>query len=45
MMKKLEIQVAARIVEPVLERLDKNKSGYIEYEEFKQFLFFDPWPV
>lgn len=45
MMKKLEVPVPPRVVEPILEKLDKNKSGYIEYEEFKQFLFFDPWPV
>ena len=45
MMKKLEVPVAARFVEPILNKLDKNCSGYIEYEEFKKFLFFDPWPV
>lgn len=45
MMKKLEVPVAPRIVEPALQKLDKNQTGYIEYEEFKKFLFFDPWPV
>lgn len=45
MMKKLEMPVEARLVNPLLEKLDKNKTGFIEYDELKRFVFFDPYPV
>ena len=45
MLKKVGVPVAPRFVEPMLVKLDKNCSGYIEYEEFKKFIFFDPYPI
>ena len=45
MLKKLEVPVQARLVGPLLKKLDKNETGFIEYEEFKRFVFFDPYPV
>lgn len=45
MLKKLEVPVQARLVGPLLKKLDKNETGFIEYEEFKRFIFFDPYPV
>lgn len=45
MLKKIGVPVAAKLVEPMLVKLDKNTSGFIEYEEFKKFLFFDPYPI
>ena len=45
MMKKIGVPVPPRLVEPMLVKLDKNCSGYIEYEEFKKFIFFDPYPI
>ena len=41
MMKKLELPVAPEHVEPLFNKLDKNGTGYIEYDEFKYFIFFD----
>ena len=45
MLKKLELPIKELAVEPLFRKLDKNNSGYIEYDEFKKFLFFDPYPV
>lgn len=32
MLKKLELPIAAEMVEPLLQKLDKNQSGFIEYD-------------
>lgn len=45
MLKKLELPVAEAIVEPLFRVLDKNHSGFIEYDEFKTFIFFDPFHI
>jgi|JI10StandDraft_1071094.scaffolds.fasta_scaffold793699_1 calcium-binding protein CML len=45
MLKKLELPIAAEQVEPLLRKLDRNQSGSIEYDEFKRFVFFDPFPA
>jgi Ca2+-binding EF-hand superfamily protein len=45
MLKKLELPIPEQAVEPLFRKLDKNSSNYIEYDEFKRFLFFDPFPV
>jgi len=45
MLKRLELPVPAEIVEPLFKTLDKNQSGYIEYDEFKRFIFFDPFHI
>jgi Ca2+-binding EF-hand superfamily protein len=40
MLKKFNLNVPARLVEPVLQRIDRNQSGYIEFDEFKKFLYY-----
>jgi len=45
MLKKLELPIAATNGKSLFKKLDKNKSGLIEYEEFKRFIFFDPFPA
>lgn len=45
MLVKLEIPTQQRLVEPLLVKFDRNKNGTVEYDEFKNFLFFDPYPV
>lgn len=45
MMKKLEVAVSAKVVGPILERLDRNKSGYLEFDDFKELVFRDPYPI
>lgn len=44
MLKKLGVGVESRLVEPILARIDKNQSGYIEFDEFKKFLYHHPYP-
>lgn len=43
--KKLNVQAYPKLVDPLLEKIDTNKSGFIEYEEFKAYLFNDPYPL
>lgn len=45
MLKKLEIPAPPHLVSPLLEIFDRNKTGMIEYAEFREFIFFDPYPV
>ena len=45
MLKKLGAGAAPKIVDPLLDKIDTNKSGFIEYEEFKKYLFVDPYPI
>jgi Ca2+-binding EF-hand superfamily protein len=45
MLKQLELPISPELVEPLFRKLDKNSSGSIEYDEFKRFLFFDPYPA
>lgn len=44
MLKKLGVSIESRLVEPILQRIDKNQSGYIEFDEFKKFLYHHPYP-
>ena len=41
MLQKVGINLAPVLVEKMHERLDKNNSGYIEFEEFKKFLYYE----
>lgn len=41
MLNKNNVQLSPALIEKVHERLDKNASGYIEFEEFKKFLYYD----
>ena len=34
-----------RLVKPLLKKLDVSQNGFVEYDEFKNFLFFDPYPI
>ena len=45
MLKKLELPVQEQYLQPLFARLDRNQSGRIEYDEFKRFVFFDPFPA
>ncbi len=45
MMKKLDAQTASHVVAPALSKIDRNESGYIELEDFKKFLYHDPYPL
>ena len=45
MMKKLGVPTQAIVVAPVLEKIDRNKSGYLEYDDFKEFVSRDPYPI
>ena len=41
MLKKLELPIQDKFLNPLFAKLDKNESGRIEYDEFKRFVFFD----
>ena len=43
MLVKLEVTIEERLLKPLFDRFDRNKSGLVEYDEFKNFLFFDPF--
>jgi len=43
MMKKLGVDADGTVKETIHQRIDKNNSGYIEFEEFKKFLYYDPY--
>lgn len=45
MLVKLEIPTETRLVKPLLKKLDKSGNGVVEYDEFKNFLFFDPYHI
>ena len=45
MLIKLEIPTEQRMVKPLMSKLDRNKNGVVEFDEFKNFLFFDPYPI
>lgn len=45
MLVKLEIPTEKRLLEPLLKKLDKSGNGVVEYDEFKNFLFFDPYHI
>lgn len=45
MLVKLEIATEQRLVKPLLRKLDKSGNGVVEYDEFKNFLFFDPYHI
>jgi Ca2+-binding EF-hand superfamily protein len=45
MMKKLHIEIAPKIVEPLFAKIDANKSEFIEFDEFKKYLANDPYPI
>jgi Ca2+-binding EF-hand superfamily protein len=44
MLKKLGVDASGVVAETIHQRIDKNNSGYIEFEEFKKFLYYDPYP-
>ena len=44
MMKKLGVVADGAVTEAIHQRIDKNNSGYIEFQEFKKFLYYDPYP-
>lgn len=44
MIKRLGLEVDPQVAETIHERIDKNNSGYVEFEEFKKFLYYDPYP-
>lgn len=44
MVKGFNIQADPATIEAIHERIDKNNSGYIELQEFKKFLYYDPYP-
>ena len=35
------MQLSPALIERVHERLDKNGSGYIEFEEFKYYMYYE----
>lgn len=39
MLKKLGVEADGAVAETVHQRIDKNNSGYIEFEEFIKFLY------
>lgn len=39
------MDVAPKIVEPLLEKVDVNKTGFIEYDDLKNFIEHDPFPI
>lgn len=45
MMKKLECGCHPHVVGPALDKLDRNKSGYLEFDDFKLFVAKDPYPI
>ena len=44
-MKKLGLKVDPMTVAPALEKIDRNKSGYLEYDDFKELVSRDPYPL
>jgi hypothetical protein len=45
MLLKLENPIEKRLLEPIFNIFDKNGSQFIEYNEFKNFIFFDPYRI
>ena len=45
MLIKLEIPTDKGLIVPLLKKLDVSGNGAVEYDEFKNFLFFDPYPI
>jgi Ca2+-binding EF-hand superfamily protein len=43
--KKMNLPIAPKVVEPLFSRIDLNKSQFIEYDEFKKYLAADPYPI
>jgi len=41
MLNRVGIKLSPTLIERVHQRLDRNDSGYIEFEEFKKFLYYD----
>lgn len=41
MLVKLEVTIEERLLKPIFDKFDRNKSGLVEYDEFKNFIFFD----
>jgi Ca2+-binding EF-hand superfamily protein len=44
MVKKLGLSVEARYIDSLLAKMDGNRSGYVEFDDFKKFLFNNPYP-
>jgi Ca2+-binding EF-hand superfamily protein len=44
MVKKLGLSVEARYIDSLLAKMDGNRSGYVEFDDFKKFLFHNPYP-
>ena len=45
MLKQLDVKASPKLIDPLLSKIDLNKSGFIEYDEFKKYLFTDPYPI
>lgn len=43
MLAKLGIQVEKKYVNALMNELDSNKTGMLEFEEFATFLLYDPY--
>ena len=44
MLHNFNLQADSNLNEAVHERIVKNQSGYIKLEQFKKFLFYEPYP-
>jgi len=40
---KLEISVERKYLSAIIRALDTNESGAVEFEEFKNFIIYDPY--
>ena len=40
---KLEISVERKYLSAIIKALDTNESGAVEFEEFKNFIIYDPY--
>ena len=39
----LKVEYEARELKAIMDEIDKNNSGYLEFEEFSQFLLYNPY--
>jgi len=45
MLVKLEIPTEPRLIAPILSRLSQQNNGFVDFQDFQQFVFFDAYHI